>query len=156
VDAGSKLVDQSGEALQDIVVSVRKVGDIIAEIAAASVEQTAGVDQINKAIAQLDSGTQQNTAMVEESAAASQRLNDQAVQLRQQVSVFDLGESRTASPAKKVSRPAKSTRKPSSAASPKPAARRAANTPKPAAKKSTTPSFPKAGTVEDDDVWEEF
>jgi len=90
VDAGSKLVDESGEALKEIVGAVAKVGDIIAEIAAASVEQTAGIDQINKAIAQLDSGTQQNTALVEESAAASQRLNDQAAELRQQVSVFRL------------------------------------------------------------------
>jgi len=90
VDHGSKLVDESGAALTEIVGAVSKVSDIIAEIAAASVEQTAGVDQINKAIAQLDSGTQQNTAMVEESAAASQRLNDQAVELRQQVSIFRL------------------------------------------------------------------
>jgi len=92
VDAGSKLVDESGAALNEIVVSVTKVSDIIAEIAAASVEQTAGVDQINKAIAQLDAGTQQNTAMVEESAAASQRLNDQATELRQQVDTFHLGD----------------------------------------------------------------
>ena len=92
VDAGSKLVDESGAALNEIVGAVTKVSDIIAEIAAASVEQTAGVDQINKAIAQLDSGTQQNTAMVEESAAASQRLNDQAADLRQQVGTFNLGD----------------------------------------------------------------
>jgi len=92
VTAGSKLVDESGAALNEIVVSVTKVSDIIAEIAAASVEQTAGVDQINKAIAQLDAGTQQNTAMVEESAAASQRLNDQAAELRQQVGSFNLGD----------------------------------------------------------------
>ncbi len=156
VDAGSKLVDQSGEALQDIVASVRKVGDIIAEIAAASVEQTAGVDQINKAIAQLDSGTQQNTAMVEESAAASQRLNDQAVQLRKQVSVFDLGQGATQTTAQKPNRQTKATRKVSAAARPKSAARRVANEPKQAAKKAAMPNFPKAGTVEDDDVWEEF
>jgi len=90
VDHGSKLVDESGAALNDIRGAVAKVSDIIAEIAAASVEQTAGVDQINKAIAQLDSGTQQNTAMVEESAAASQRLNDQAAELRNIMSVFQL------------------------------------------------------------------
>jgi len=90
VDQGSKLVDESGAALNVIVDSVRKVGDVIAEIAAASVEETAGIDQINKAIAQLDSGTQQNTAMVEESSAASQRLNEQADDLRQQVSIFKL------------------------------------------------------------------
>jgi len=92
VDAGSKLVDESGTALNEIVISVTKVSDIIAEIAAASVEQTAGVDQINKAIAQLDAGTQQNTAMVEESAAASERLSDQAADLRQQVGIFNLGD----------------------------------------------------------------
>ncbi|TLS78217.1 PAS domain S-box protein [Mariprofundus erugo] len=90
VEGGSKLVDESGTALTEIVIAVSKVGDIIAEIAAASVEQTSGIDQINKAIAQLDSGTQQNTAMVEESAAASQRLNEQATNLRQQVSIFTL------------------------------------------------------------------
>lgn len=90
VESGSKLVDESGIALTEIVTAVSKVGDIIAEIAAASVEQTSGIDQINKAIAQLDSGTQQNTAMVEESAAASQRLNEQATNLRQQVSIFTL------------------------------------------------------------------
>jgi len=90
VDHGSKLVDESGAALNDIRGAVAKVSDIIAEIAAASVEQTAGVDQINKAIAQLDSGTQQNTALVEESAAASQRLNDQAAELRNVMSQFKL------------------------------------------------------------------
>jgi len=152
VDAGSKLVDESGAALNEIVGAVGKVGDIIAEIAAASVEQTAGIDQINKAVAQLDSGTQQNTALVEESAAASQRLNDQAMELRRQVSIFDLGQgssnvqpekkSATATKARAVrSNKAKSSNK---AAKPARAASKAA------------PSFPKPGTVEDDDVWEEF
>ena len=90
VEGGSKLVDETGSSLNEIVASVGKVSNIIAEIAAASVEQTAGIDQINKAIAQLDSGTQQNTAMVEESAAASQRLSEQAAALRSQVSIFNL------------------------------------------------------------------
>jgi len=90
VDHGSRLVDESGAALNDIVGSVRKVGDVIAEIAAASVEQTSGIEQINQAIAQLDSGTQQNTAMVEESAAASQRLSDQAADLRRIISIFQI------------------------------------------------------------------
>jgi len=83
-------VDESGAALNEIVGAVTKVSDIIAEIAAASIEQTAGIDQINKAIAQLDAGTQQNTAMVEESAAASQRLNDQASDLRRVISIFKI------------------------------------------------------------------
>jgi len=161
VDHGSRLVDESGAALNEIVGAVTKVSDIIAEIAAASVEQTAGVDQINKAIAQLDSGTQQNTAMVEESAAASQRLNDQALELRQQVAIFDLGDNarkvvakQSASKRKAVSKTA--TKKPVSKSklASKPASRSA--TAKPVKKKAAVPSFPKPGTVEDDDVWEEF
>jgi len=92
VESGSQLVNESGEALQSIIGAVSQVGDIIAEIASASTEQTLGVEQINQAIAQLDTNTQQNTAMVEESAAASQRLNDQASELRQQVSIFQLND----------------------------------------------------------------
>ena len=159
VDAGSKLVDESGAALNEIVGAVTKVSDIIAEIAAASVEQTAGVDQINKAIAQLDSGTQQNTAMVEESAAASQRLSDQAADLRQQVATFDLGKK---SAEKAVKRSKKSISKPKSVAKPvskaagKTASKPASKAAKKSVKKASVPNFPKPGTVEDDDVWEEF
>jgi len=153
VEGGSKLVDESGEALKEIVSSVAKVGDIIAEIAAASVEQTSGIDQINKAIAQLDSGTQQNTALVEESAAASQRLNDQAAELRNQVAVFDLGKG-AATPAPTASRAAAGSKKtPGAAARPAPRPVSSSKTPE---AKQTQASFPKAGTVEDDDVWEEF
>ncbi len=90
VESGTHLVDESGEALQSIIKAVSQVGDIISEIASASTEQTMGVEQINLAIAQLDTNTQQNTAMVEESAAASQRLNDQAGELRQQIALFQL------------------------------------------------------------------
>jgi len=88
VISGSKLVDESGLALHEIMNAVSKVGELIAEIDAASTEQTSGIDQINQAVAQLDANTQQNTAMVEESAAASERLNDRASELRQQVSLF--------------------------------------------------------------------
>jgi len=87
---GSELVDESGSALQEIMGAVSRVGTLIAEIDSASSEQSQGIDQINKAIAQLDAGTQQNTAMVEESAAASERLNDQAEDLRQQIGQFQL------------------------------------------------------------------
>ena len=142
VDAGSKLVDESGEALQAIVSSVAKVSDIIAEIAAASTEQTAGIDQINKAIAQLDSGTQQNTALVEESAAASQRLSDQANQLRQQVAIFKLGEQTSTPRAPRTARPAARPQ-----AAPQPAPRPAPN---PAPKARNNPPQPEG------DVWEEF
>ncbi|MGB1800078.1 MAG: methyl-accepting chemotaxis protein, partial [Gammaproteobacteria bacterium] len=72
VEEGSKLVDESGSTLEEIVNSVQKVSDIIAEIAAASSEQSSGIDQINKAVAQMDEMTQQNASLVEEAAAASE------------------------------------------------------------------------------------
>ncbi|MDQ6952751.1 MAG: methyl-accepting chemotaxis protein [Mariprofundaceae bacterium] len=90
VNEGSKLVDESGEALQGIVGSVRKVSDIIAEMAAAGSEQAQGIEQINQAIASLDSTTQQNAALVEETAAASQRLESQASDMQKTVSHFKL------------------------------------------------------------------
>ncbi|TLS67838.1 PAS domain-containing protein [Mariprofundus erugo] len=92
VETGSQLVNESGSALSEIVHDVSRVSELIAEIASASIEQASGIDQVNKAITQLDSGTQQNTAMVEESASASQRLNQQAATLRALVAVFQLEE----------------------------------------------------------------
>jgi len=93
VESGSKLVNESGSALQNIVEAVTRVGVLVAEIDAASSEQSAGIDQINRAIAQLDSNTQQNSALVEESASASGHLNGQASDLRQQISQFQLDDS---------------------------------------------------------------
>lgn len=78
VDEGSTLVTQSGQTLEHIVSSVKKVSDIVAEIAAASQEQSAGIEQVNKAVMQLDELTQQNAALVEEAAAASESMADQA------------------------------------------------------------------------------
>ncbi len=78
VDEGSNLVIQSGSTLTQIVASVKKVTDIVAEIAAASNEQSAGIEQVNKAVMQLDELTQQNAALVEEASAASQSMADQA------------------------------------------------------------------------------
>jgi methyl-accepting chemotaxis protein len=78
VDDGSKLVNQSGEQLSEIVSSVKKVSDIIAEIAAASEEQSAGINQVNQAVTVMDQGTQQNAAMVEEAAAASESMQQQS------------------------------------------------------------------------------
>jgi methyl-accepting chemotaxis protein len=88
VDAGSKLVDQAGATMNEVVESVKRVTDIISEITAASVEQTAGIEQINQAIMEMDNVTQQNAALVEEAAAAAQSLQDQADNLSQAVSVF--------------------------------------------------------------------
>lgn len=78
VDDGSKLVRQSGESLVQIVATVRKVTDIVAEIATASAEQSRGIEQIGQAVTQMDQMTQQNAAMVEQAAAASQAIADQA------------------------------------------------------------------------------
>jgi methyl-accepting chemotaxis protein len=78
VEDGSRLVDESGRTLEDIVTAVKKVSDIVAEIAAASAEQSSGIEQVNKAIVQMDEMTQQNAALVEEAAAASEAMNEQA------------------------------------------------------------------------------
>jgi methyl-accepting chemotaxis protein len=78
---GTKLVDQSGETLNAIVMSVKKVADIVAEIAAANQEQSTGIEQVDKAVTQMDQLTQQNAALVEEVAAASETLRDQAAKL---------------------------------------------------------------------------
>ena len=78
VEDGTHLVSRSGQALNEIVLSVKKVSDIVAEIAAASREQSAGIDQVNKAVSQMDQMTQQNAALVEQAAAASNSVADQA------------------------------------------------------------------------------
>ncbi len=88
VDDGSKLVDQSGKTLDEIVSSVKKVSDIIAEIAAASQEQSTGIDQVNKAVSQMDEVTQQNAALVEEAAAASESMDEQARALQSLMNFF--------------------------------------------------------------------
>jgi methyl-accepting chemotaxis protein len=92
VDEGSKLVNASGLTLTEIVTSVRRVADIIAEIAAASAEQSSGIDQVNKAVGQMDQVTQQNAALVEEAAAAAESLDDQARALLEVVGFFETGD----------------------------------------------------------------
>ena len=91
VTEGSKLVEQAGSTMDEIVVHVRRVADLMGEIRNASREQTEGIDQINQAIGQMDQVTQQNAALVEESAAAAQSLEQQAKHLVNVVSVFRLG-----------------------------------------------------------------
>ncbi|NOS80293.1 MAG: hypothetical protein HOP32_01770 [Nitrospira sp.] len=88
VTDGSELVNQSGKTLGEIVGSVKRVTDIIAEITAASQEQASGIDQVNKAIMQMDETTQQNAALVEETTSASQSMKEQAQELMRQVEVF--------------------------------------------------------------------
>ena len=90
VDEGSRLVGNAGSTMREIVASVQRVSDIINEITAASAEQSDGIVQINKAVAQLDQMTQQNAALVEESAAAAESLKDQAASLSHAVSTFKM------------------------------------------------------------------
>ncbi|GAA4015992.1 methyl-accepting chemotaxis protein [Actimicrobium antarcticum] len=90
VDAGSKLVVEAGSTMDEIVSSVRRVTDIMADILAASDEQSAGIEQVTLAIGQADQVTQQNAALVEQSAAAAESLQEQAAELARTVSIFEL------------------------------------------------------------------
>jgi len=90
VESGSHLVEEAGRTMNEIVGAVKRVTDIMAEISAASQEQSSGIEQVNQAIAQMDEATQQNAALVEEAAAAAESLQDQAVNLTRAVAVFKL------------------------------------------------------------------
>jgi methyl-accepting chemotaxis protein len=90
VERGSKLVGQAGVTMDEVVASVRRVTDIMSEIASASQEQSAGIEQVNQSIIEMDAMTQQNAALVEEAAAAAQSLQDQAGELSRVVSIFKL------------------------------------------------------------------
>ena len=90
VEQGTALVDQAGETMTEIVTAIKRVTDIMGEISAASTEQSAGVAQVGEAISQMDRATQQNAALVEESAAAAEGLQAQAQQMVQAVAVFKL------------------------------------------------------------------
>jgi methyl-accepting chemotaxis protein len=90
VEVGSRLVGDAGTTMTDIVASVRRVSDVIAEISQAASEQTEGLGQINIAIGQLDAMTQQNAALVEQSAAAAESMREQTVRLSEAVSAFRL------------------------------------------------------------------
>ena len=93
VTEGTRLVDESGQALQEIVAAVKKVTSIVAEIAAASREQSTGIEQVNRAVTQMDEATQQNAALVEEAAAASRTIVDQMQALDALISRYQLGKS---------------------------------------------------------------
>ena len=92
VDAGNRLVGETGNTMGDIVASVRRVTEIIGEISVASTEQSAGIAQVNMAVSEMDTVTQQNAALVEEAAAAAESLRDQTQALTEVVSVFKLEE----------------------------------------------------------------
>ena len=115
VKEGVKLVGNAGSSLGEIVTSINRVADIVAEIAAASKEQASGVEEINKAVTQMDQMTQQNGALVEESAAASRTLQDEAQGMYEKMSAFSIDEG--SGPAEKpalAKRPAQSATRPRS------------------------------------------
>ena len=147
VAAGSKLVNDAGATMSEIVDSVRRVTDIMSEITAASSEQTAGIEQINEAVAQMDQVTQQNAALVEQAAAASASMQEQTVKLAEAVSVFRIDGS-AAAPVQASVQPVVRAA-PARPALAKPAARPAA----PAARKTAAKQSAKAGA---DGEWEEF
>jgi methyl-accepting chemotaxis protein len=88
VQTGNALAGQAGQTMSEVVAAVKRVSDIIGEISAASSEQTGGIEQINRAVAQMDEVTQQNAALVEQAAAAAASLEQQAAQLDLAVAVF--------------------------------------------------------------------
>ena len=145
---GTKLVENAGSTMDEVVSSVQRVADIISEISAASTEQTTGIDQVNQAVTSMDETTQQNAALVEEAAAAAESLVDQANQLADVVSQFKLeGRGAVAKPGYN-SKPHSSHSKPSSGHSHAPVNKPAAGFAKPSVKPART------GT--DDSEWEEF
>ncbi|WFR77808.1 methyl-accepting chemotaxis protein [Janthinobacterium rivuli] len=111
VDAGARLAAQAGTTMSEVVASVARVSNIIAEITVASQEQSTGIEQINQAVTQMDSVTQQNASLVEEAAAAAESLRDQASHLVQTVSIFKTHDSHVAAPAP-AHAPARASRKP--------------------------------------------
>jgi methyl-accepting chemotaxis protein len=103
VESGNVLVGQSGDTMQEIVVSIQRVNDIMSEIAAASSEQASGIDEVSQAVSQMDEMTQQNAALVEEAAAAAESMSTQASDLNNRVGTFKLSESDVQSQAIKSS-----------------------------------------------------
>jgi methyl-accepting chemotaxis protein len=105
VGHGTKLVDEAGRTMEEIVSSVKRVTDIMSEITAASQEQSTEIEQVNQAITQMDQATQQNAALVEEAAAAAESMQKQAQSLAQAVTVFKLADETAVAAPVKVEKP---------------------------------------------------
>ena len=156
VEEGSRLAGQAGSTMTEVVNSVQRVTDIIGEISAASGEQSAGLQQINQAVVQMDSATQQNAALVEQAAAAAGALQEQAASLSQAVSVFRL----SASASSPAAAPAATQATPRSPAAPQP--RRSAVVTQLAPRRAARPAAPAAARPAaavvggGSDGWEEF
>uniref|UniRef100_UPI0025E84458 methyl-accepting chemotaxis protein n=1 Tax=uncultured Xanthomonas sp. TaxID=152831 RepID=UPI0025E84458 len=142
VTEGSVLVDQAGRTMSEIIASVQRVTDIMGEISAASQEQSAGIEQVNQTVTQMDETTQQNAALVEEATAAARSMEEQAVQLSDAVALFKIDRVATIAPPAAVR-----------AVPAKPAARvasRAGAAPQPAARR------PVVAAGSNGDAWREF
>jgi methyl-accepting chemotaxis protein len=168
IGRGSKLVGQAGVTMEEVVDSVKRVTDIMSDIAAASAEQSAGIEQVNLSIIEMDGMTQQNAALVEQAAAAFQSLQDQAAELQRVVSIFKLAEGEEAAAAEAaapvsastavatravVARPARPQLK--KQAGRKPASAKADEAPAPESGSASSTSKKVAAAAASDD-WEEF
>lgn len=145
---GTKLVDESGHALTEIVQAVKKVSDIVAEIAAASREQSEGINQVNKALLQMDDMTQQNAALVEEAAAAAEAIDGQSRELENLVQFFKIKQIENSSAARARVAPALAQAQPESGQKPQ----NAALSDKKREEKNALPKL----QTEDDSDWKEF
>ncbi|WP_425526973.1 methyl-accepting chemotaxis protein [Xanthomonas vasicola] len=140
---------QAGKTMADVVASVQRVTDIMGEISAASQEQSAGIEQVNLTVTQMDEATQQNAALVEEATAAARAMEEQAGQLSDTVSIFKVQQVAAVSPAVTRSAPLRpATAKPASAAT------RAIA--KPNANVTTVPRPVVAAAGNGDSSWQEF
>jgi methyl-accepting chemotaxis protein I, serine sensor receptor len=112
VEDGTRLVDEAGATMEEIVSAVKRVTDIMAEISAASQEQSAGIEQVNQAVTQMDEVTQQNAALVEEAAAAAESMQEQSHGLIEAVTVFKLTGGMAPTPVKRSNRKSSVTKLP--------------------------------------------
>ncbi|MCM2973396.1 methyl-accepting chemotaxis protein [Larsenimonas suaedae] len=147
IDEGTALVRESGETLNEIVSSVSRVSDLISEISEAAREQTAGIDQTNLAITDMDQGTQQNAALVEQSAAASKLMQEEAERLAALMATFTLDASAESRPAAVSERSVPA--RPVASVSPVPSAR-------PVRASAPAKKAPVREAVTDSDDWETF
>ena len=153
VEDGGKLVDKAGQTLKEIVTSVKKVSDIVAEMAAASREQAAGIEQVNKAILQMDQVTQQNAALVEQTAAASHAMGDQAHELQKLMGFFKLDERQATTGAGVTSTKAPTPLRPVPTAGSRPTVAKAPAKPRPVPV-ARKPAVAAASAASEE--WEEF
>ncbi|MEN4952614.1 methyl-accepting chemotaxis protein [Stenotrophomonas sp. TWI819] len=145
VAEGSQLVNQAGATMGEIVASVQRVTDIMAEISAASQEQSAGIDQVNQTVVQMDETTQQNAALVEEATAAARSMEEQATQLADAVAIFRL-DNQVAAAVSAVTARAGAALPPV----------RSAPRPAPAAPRPVAAAKPSRALPADDGNWQEF